>query len=228
MKKKKWLLPAMGLLFLAGLGLLLYPALYGARCEAREAWQIAIYTEERAAVPEDTLKNALETYNEELFVKGQKDLTSLAACAAFAVDPENFGRGEMVGHVDIPALQIDLPLYLGASDDHMARGAAVMGETSAPVGGASTNCVIAGHRGWRGADKFRYLDRLQPGDMVYVTNDWETLAYAVEEIQIIQPDDVGAVAIRPGEDLVTLLTCHPYASGGKYRYLVICRRVETP
>ena len=110
----------------------------------------------------------------------------------------------------------------------MARGAAVMGETSAPVGGVSTNCVIAGHRGWRGADKFRHLDRLQPGDMVYVTNDWETLAYAVEEIQIIQPDDVGAVAIRPGEDLVTLLTCHPYASGGKYRYLVICRRVETP
>ena len=114
--------------------------------------------------------------------------------------------------------------YLGASDAHLAAGATVLGSTSAPIGGDSTNCVIAGHRGWRGADYFRHIDKLAVGDEVRITNLWETLTYTVADIQIIQPHEVDKIKIQQGRDLLTLLTCHPYASGGRQRYVVYCER----
>ena len=120
------------------------------------------------------------------------------------------------------AKELDLAAYLGASDAHLAAGAAVLGNTSAPIGGDNTNCVIAGHRGWRGADYFRHIDRLQVGDTVTLTNLWETLTYTVADIQIIQPHEVDKIKIQQGRDLLTLLTCHPYASGGRQRFVVYC------
>ena len=122
-------------------------------------------------------------------------------------------------------MELTMPVYLGASDGHLAVGAAVLGNTSAPIGGDNTNCVIAGHRGWRGADYFRHIDRLAVGDEVRITNLWERLTYTVADIQIIQPHEVDKIKIQPNSDLLTLLTCHPYASGGKQRYVVYCERV---
>lgn len=123
-------------------------------------------------------------------------------------------------------MELTMPVYLGASDAHLAAGAAVLGNTSAPIGGNSTNCVIAGHRGWKGADYFRHIDRLQVSDTVKLTNLWGTLTYTVADIQIIQPHEVEKIKIQPNRDLLTLLTCHPYASGGRQRYVVYCERIE--
>ena len=109
----------------------------------------------------------------------------------------------------------------------MAKGAAVLSQTSMPIGGESTNCVIAGHRGYRGSPYFRNIQRLQVGSAVYVTNPWETLEYTVTGFDIIQPSDLDAILIQPGKDMVTLLTCHPYASRGEYRYVVYCQRADT-
>ena len=80
--------------------------------------------------------------------------------------------------------------------------------------------------GWRGADYFRHIDRLQIGDTVTLTNLWETLTYTVTDIQIIQPHEVDKIKIQQGHDLLTLLTCHPYASGGRQRFVVYCERTE--
>ena len=88
------------------------------------------------------------------------------------------------------------------------------------------DCVLFVERGWRGADYFRHIDRLQAGDTVQLTNLWETLTYAVTDIQIIQPHEVEKIKIQPNRDLLTLLTCHPYASGGKQRYVVVCERLQ--
>ena len=121
-------------------------------------------------------------------------------------------------------MELTMPVYLGASDAHLAEGAAVLGNTSAPIGGANTNSVIAGHRGWKGADYFRHIDRLQVGDTVTLTNLWETLIYTVTDIQIIQPHEIEKIKIQQGRDLLTLVTCHPYASGGKQRYVVYCEK----
>ena len=230
MKKSGVLICVMGLVFLIGLTIFLYPAIYAGLCKNREEKQMAAFTERKKTVAteeQDSFLAAMEAYNRQLAETGQQALTSLTVCADFALDPTDYDRDEMVGYVEIPVMLLRLPLYLGASDTHMEQGAAVMGETSAPVGGESTNCVIAGHRGWRGADKFRYIDKLAAGDRVFVTNYWDTLVYEVREIRIIEPDDVSAVMIVPGKDQITLLTCHPYASGGRYRYLVICQRVES-
>ena len=87
--------------------------------------------------------------------------------------------------------------------------------------------VIAGHRGWRGADYFRHIDRLAVGDSVTLTNLWGTLTYTVADIQIIQPHEVDKVKIQPNCGLLTLLTCHPYVSGGRQRYVVYCEKLPT-
>ena len=119
-----------------------------------------------------------------------------------------------------------MPIYLGATYDHMAKGAAHLSQTSLPIGGENTNCVIAGHRGWQGAPYFLYLDKIIVGDEVTITNLWETLNYTVCEIRVIEPNDIDAVLIQPGRDMLTLVTCHPYASGGRYRLVVYAERVE--
>ena len=87
--------------------------------------------------------------------------------------------------------------------------------------------VIAGHRGWHGADYFRHIDRLAVGDSVTLTNLWETLTYTVADIQIIQPHEVDKIKIQQSRDLLTLLTCHPYANGGRERYVVYCEKLPT-
>ena len=170
---------------------------------------------------------ALQAYNQRIYAEKQSALIDLEACEEPAADLIAYGiEDEIIGVLEIPAMELTMPVYLGASDAHLAAGAAVLGNTSAPIGGDNTNCVIAGHRGWKGADYFRHIDRLQVGDTVKLTNLWKTLTYTVADIQIIQPHEVEKIKIQPGRDLLTLLTCHPYASGGKQRYVVYCERTE--
>lgn len=84
---------------------------------------------------------------------------------------------ETFGVISIPAMELEMPIFLGATDSHMAEGAAHLSQTSLPIGGPNTNCVIAGHRGYSGASYFRYIEKLQVGDCVTITNLWETLTY---------------------------------------------------
>ena len=172
------------------------------------------------------LREAMEAYNLQLS-QDQSGLDSVDSYEAPGLNLEDYGLGadDAVGYVEIPAMDVTLPLYLGASRAHMNDGATVLGQTSMPIGGISTNCVIAAHRGWNGKAMFRDVELLQEGDLVYLTNLWETLTYQVTGISIIWPDEVEAVAIKPEQDMVTLLTCHPYIVG-THRYLVYCQRVE--
>ena len=94
-----------------------------------------------------------------------------------------------------------------------------------PIGGSNTNCVLAGHRGWYGALFFRHIELLEIGDEITIRNLWDTLTYQVVEIQVIEPNEIEEILVQPGRDLVTLLTCHPYGSGGRYRYVVFCERM---
>ena len=172
------------------------------------------------------LKDAMTEYNIQL-AQDQSGLDSVDSYEAPGLNLEDYGMeaDDAVGYVEIPAMDVTLPLYLGASRAHMNDGATVLGQTSMPIGGISTNCVIAAHRGWNGKAMFRDVELLQEGDLVYLTNLWETLTYQVTGISIIWPDEVEAVAIQPSQDMVTLLTCHPYIVG-THRYLVFCQRVE--
>lgn len=218
------------LLAVASICVMLWPVFTGHRLQNNAATAVQEFLADRDE-PEQLcpeLLAALQEYNRQLYTEKQCNLTDLEACEEPAADLTAYGiEDEIIGVLEIPAMELTMPIYLGASDDHLAAGAALLGNTSVPIGGNSTNCVIAGHRGWRGADYFRYIDRLQAGDTVQLTNLWETLTYTVTDIQIIQPQEVEKIKIQPNRDLLTLLTCHPYASGGRQRYVVVCERVVT-
>ena len=226
MRKTPFVLAA--LLAVTGSCVLLWPVFTGHRLQADTDEAAQAFLEERK--PEQSypeLLAALQDYNQRIYAEKQSDLTSLEACEEPAADLTTYGiEDEVIGVLEIPAMELTMPVYLGASDDHLAAGAAVLGNTSAPIGGDNTNCVIAGHRGWRGADYFRHIDKLAVGDTVRLTNLWETLTYTVADIQIIQPHQIERIKIQSNRDLLTLLTCHPYASGGRQRYVVCCERTE--
>ena len=217
------------LLAVAGICVMLWPVFTGHRLQANTDAAVQEFLTERDK-PEQQypeLLAALQEYNRQLYAEKQSRLIDLEACETPAADLTTYGiEDEIIGVLEIPTMELTMPVYLGASDEHLAAGAAVLGNTSAPIGGDNTNCVIAGHRGWRGADYFRHIDRLQAGDTVTLTNLWETLTYTVADIRIIQPHEVEKIKIQPNRDLLTLLTCHPYASGGRQRYVVRCERTE--
>lgn len=181
-------------------------------------------TEETRAYAE--LWEEMCSYNEKIHDEQQALLSSRAALQKTDFQLRDYGRNDEVFAVlNIPKINLDMPVYLGATDQNLANGAAYLSQTSLPIGGENTNCVIAGHRGWNGAYYFRYVPDLRKGDVVTLQNLWETLSYQVVETKIIAPSDVDAIRIQEGRELLTLLTCHPYASGGKQRFLVICERV---
>ena len=231
------------LLFFAGLFTLLYPSLNGARLENAsleaaesfiDAFIVPVETGSPVALPEETprpygkLYEAMAEYNERIYAEEQKGLSDPGAYEAAGIDLPAYGFEDGVAAVlSIPAIELEMPVYLGASYDNMAAGAAVLGQTSLPIGGDNTNCVIAGHRGWNGAAYFLNIDKLQEGDEIQLINLWETMNYNVTEIRIIEPTDIKQVLIQDDRELLTLMSCHPYASGGKYRYLVFCERETT-
>ena len=227
MRKIPFVLAA--LLAVAGICVMLWPVFTGQRLQADTDAAVQEFLVERNE-PEQQypeLLAELQAYNQRIYTEKQSGLVDLKACEEPAVDLTAYGiDDEIIGVLEIPAMELTMPIYLGASDAHLAAGAAVLGNTSAPIGGDSTNCVIAGHRGWRGADYFRRIDRLQVGDTVKLTNLWETMTYTVSDIQIILPHEVDKIKIQQGRDLLTLLTCHHYASGGRQRFVVYCERTE--
>ena len=217
------------LLTVAGICVMLWPVFTGYTLQAGTDAAVQEFFADRD-VPEQhpELLAVLQEYNRQLYTEKQCNLTDLEACETPAADLVAYGiEDEIIGVLEIPAMELTMPVYLGASDTHLTAGAAVLGNTSAPVGGDNTNCVIAGHRGWKGADYFRHIDRLAVGDTVTLTNLWETLTYTVADIQIIHPHEVDKIKIQQGRDLLTLVTCHPYASGGRERYVVYCEKLPT-
>ena len=246
---RAFLIALMLLVFAAGLAFLLYPSLWGAAVDQKISLNAQGFLNRDATeptIPEvivtiDSLTEQEETrdypelwadmvrYNETIYTQGQAGLSCEYDYQKPSFTLTQYGLAdEVFGVISIPAMELEMPIFLGATEQHMADGAAHLSQTSLPIGGENTNCVIAGHRGYNGASYFRYIDKLKVGDLVSVTNLWETLTYRVCEIRIIDPHDVTEILIQPGRDLLTLLTCHPYASGGRQRYVVYCERVESP
>ena len=131
---------------------------------------------------------------------------------------------EMIGSISIPTINVELPIYAGTSEDILQRGAGHLEGSSLPVGGKSTRAVITAHRGLPQARLFTELDKLKKNDVFYITNIKETLAYKVESIKVIEPNEVSALSIQKGRDLVTLLTCTPYMINS-HRLLVTGHRI---
>lgn len=172
----------------------------------------------------DLLYQELVAYNERIYAEGQENLRDPFSYQTPAIDLTEYGFEEnIIATIWIPRMEVELPVYLGATSENMAQGAAVLGETSLPVSGENTNVVLAGHRGYGGLAMFRDIQLLQIGDKITLTTPWETLVYRVCELKIISPEDSDEILIQPGRQLLTLLTCHPYTQNYQ-RYMVIAER----
>ena len=182
-------------------------------------------TEEEREYPE--LWDAMVAYNEFIYAENQSGMVNLQSFEKQSFVLQNYGlEDEVFGVISVPAIELSMPIYLGASRANMAIGAALMTETSLPIGTPNSNAVICGHRGWNGASYFLHIDKIQIGDTVTITNLWEELEYKVVSTKIISPYDLDAVKIQEDKEMITLLSCHPVASGGKQRYLVFCERTK--
>lgn len=162
------------------------------------------------------LYEQMRAYNEELFATGQSGLRDPFAFETPSFDLAKFGLADnVVAYIEIPRIDVRLPIYLGASVENMDKGAVHLSQTSLPIGGENTNCVIAAHRGSLRGYMFRNIDELEAGDEIRIVNFREVLTYKVVSVDVIMPNDIEKILICPGADMLTLSTCHPLGSNSR-------------
>ena len=218
MKKKAGNL-VISIIFLAGLSLLLYPFVANQWNNYRQKQLISGYeqavSEKEAAegIDYDAERKKAEDYNEALLPCVLPD--SFALAESSGVDPVymntlNIAGDEMMGSVEIPKIDIKIPIYHTTEEEVLNKGAGHLEGSSLPVGGANTHAVISAHRGLPSASLFTDLDQMKVGDHFLLHVLDETLCYEVDKISVVKPEDTTALAVEDGQDLVTLLTCTPY------------------
>ena len=218
------------ILFIVGLGFFAYPIVL------REAFDIQVNKaidqfDQLKTTNDDNLlyaelRRAMFEYNEKLYLSGQSGLIDQLSYEKPDFLLSDYGiDSDILGYITIPAIDIKLPIYNGASTENMAKGAAYLAHTSLPVGGENTNCVIAAHTRYKSIYMFKRITELNVGDKIYITNFWETLVYQVVETKVIDPNDSQNIYIKANRSLITLSTCHPYPDNYQ-RYLVYAELVK--
>ena len=208
------------LIFLAGLSLLLYPLVANQWSNHRQKQLISNYesvvADKEAAGNIDyaaEMKKA-EAYNDALLPSILPDSFAVAEAQTEAdssyENSLNIAGDGMMGIVEIPKIDIKLPIYHGTSDEVLQKAAGHLEGSSLPIGGENTHAVISAHRGLPSASLFTDLDQLEIGDHFLIHVLDETLCYEVDQILVVDPEDTSALAVEDGEDLMTLLTCTPY------------------
>ena len=232
MKKK---LPKIfiGLIFIIGLGIMLYPIISNLYIEHHQGNIIDEYNKTVESMPDDTLekeREKAEGYNKML--TGNMVITD-------PFDPEaqkkleeksdyynilNIANDNIIGYIKIPKINVSLPIYHGTSEDVLKRGVGHLQNTSFPIGGEGTHAVLSGHTGLSSAKLFTDLDKLEEGELFFIEVLGEKLAYKIDQIKIVEPSETSDLVIKSGEDYVTLVTCTPYGINS-HRLLVRGTRV---
>ena len=215
------------IIFITGLGIASYPFISNMVAQQHASQVVKDYetnVEEMDEEKIDAMKEAAKKYNEQL-------------SNVVSVDDENENNeqgesyadllniGESLGYITIPKINVNLPIYNGTSQDVLSKGVGHMEQSSYPLGGESTHCVLTGHRGLPSAVLFTDLDKLEIGDEFYLHVLDEILAYKVDQIKVVEPNESGDLEIIDGKDYCTLVTCTPYAINS-HRLLVRGERTE--
>ena len=214
------------LIFLVGLSLLLYPTISDYWNSFHQSRAIAKYTEQVAELNNDLYKQLWEdaaAYNERLLTKLNRYKMTSEEKAEYESLLNVSGNG-IIGYIEIEKIDCSLPVYHGTAESALQIAAGHIEGTSLPVGGASTHCVISGHRGLPRAKLFTNLDRLVEGDTFGLHILDEILTYEVDQISVVEPDEVEKLEIEEGKDYCTLVTCTPYGIN-THRLLVRGHRV---
>lgn len=217
-KKKNYFGDILRILVLfAALSVLLYPTISNYLYERNSSKVISTYDEKAAQISEKKKLEILEQarqYNQELL--GNIELLDPFSPVKDEVDERyqsllKLNDAGMMGYVSIPKIEVELPIYHGTSEPVLQTGVGHFEGTSLPVGGESTHAVLTGHRGLPSKLLFTDLDELAEGDVFYIQILDETLAYQVDQIVTVLPEDTGELQIVNGKDYVTLVTCTPYS-----------------
>lgn len=214
MKKKAKTL-AILLVFLIGLLIMLYPFISNFRNRMRTENLIGVYNGDVDKTSQRRLTEAYRkarTYNRNHTVNTIVDIFNQdSPIRDEYMSLLNLSGNGMMGYIEIPEIHQRLAIYHGTGDEALQKGCGHIAGTSLPVGGKSTHSVLAAHRGLPSAKLFTDIDRLKEGDEFYVFVLNRTLAYKVDQIKTVKPDNLDDLQIVKGKDYVTLFTCTPYA-----------------
>lgn len=220
---------ALALLFLAGLSIMLYPAVSDKWNQHRAEELMTAYTQAARVEGEGNFADleAARKYNRSLIGTPVPDAFSQREGVE---DPEyeallNVSGNGMIGSLEIPVIGVNLPIYHYTSEESLKKGVGHLFGSSLPVGGKSSHSVLSAHRGLPSAELFTNLNLVEEGDTFYIRVLNQTLAYEVDRIQVVEPWETDSLAIEEGQDYVTLVTCTPYAVNTQ-RLLVRGHRIE--
>lgn len=222
------------LVILLGIGILVYPSLSEYLSELNSSRATASYDDSVLQMEQERLDQLLaqaQEYN--------RQLAQVSAGQAPQSDedgnpitPESYwdllnvdSSTGIMGYIEIPRLNTTIPIYHGSSEEVLQVGVGHLQNTSLPVGGESTHAALSGHRGLPTRSLFTDLDKMEIGDRFYIKVLNETLCYTVDQILTVLPSEMEALAIEPGQDYVTLITCTPY---GINSHRLLVRGVRTP
>lgn len=215
--KRKLSILLIVLIFVAGIGIMSYPLVSSAINNYVSRSSVKEYTNKVAQMPSEKTQKMFEEatkYNNSL--SNNMIITDPFDEKAFQKIGERYehtlsvDEDGLIGYIDIPKINVYLPIYHGTSEEILSKGAGHLQNTSFPVGGKSTHAVISAHSGYPGETFFDYLTDMKVGDEFYVHILDRTLKYEVDQIEVVLPSEINSLRIVDGEDLVTLLTCTPY------------------
>lgn len=203
------------LIFTFGLMILSYPLISALYYDYQSAVEVDDFNNEVAELTKIEINNRInqaKAFNQSLTT--DESLYDFYSQSEVALGKRMYAHmlevNEKIGTIDIPSIEQKLPIYAGTSENVLQIGAGHLENTSLPVGGENTHSVITAHRGLPDKKLFTDLPKLKKGDIFFIENIQEVLAYQVDMIQIIEPTDFESLQIEEGKDYVTLLTCTPY------------------
>lgn len=204
---------------LLGITIIVLPMIVGAINKRRSDEAIANYEKillEQEEEREERLFSEADEYNQKL-LSGEADKEKY---------PQLLDSGNgMIGYIEIPRINIRDPIYHSIEESVLQKGIGHLPTTSLPIGGKATHAALSGHRGLPSSRLFTDLDRVRVGDIILIKVLTRTLAYEVYDIEVVDPDSSGNLEVDPNDDLLTLITCTPYAVN-THRLLVHARRTE--
>lgn len=225
--KKRILNIILGIIFLAGLSLLLYPTFSEYWNSFQQSRAITGYSKEIKVLDaekyEEILKSARE-YNSKLFADASGYMMSEEQKVEYEQEL-NLSNNGIMGYIEIPKIKCSLPIYHGTDEAVLQIAIGHLEWTSLPIGGESTHSVLSGHRGLPSAKLFTDLDKMEEGDRFFIRVLNEVLTYEVDQIKVVLPEEIEDLEIVEGEDYCTLFTCTPYAVN-THRLLVRGHRVD--
>lgn len=215
------------LVLFAGLSLLLYPTVSEYWNKLHQSGAIASYVESVTGLTDDEYENLWKeasAYNKAI---PREEVRFYPTETEKEIYDHllNISDNGIMGYVEIPKIDVALPIYHGINDDILQTAIGHIEGSSLPVGGVGTHCVISGHRGLPSAKLFTDLDQLTEGDIFMLRILDEILTYEVDQIHIVEPDDISFLSIEEDKDLCTLVTCTPYGVNS-HRLLVRGHRIE--